>query len=61
MLEVVHAHPDAARLIPLLAVRAVHGVDAPITSNPSPEPIVRRGITVHNEVKDIARLPDTHG
>ncbi len=31
----------------------------PITSNPIPEPIVKRGIAV--EVKDLARLPDTRG
>jgi hypothetical protein len=46
-------------IITLLAVRTVYAADAPITSNPIPEPIVKRGIAV--EVKDIARLPDTHG
>ena len=30
-----------------------------ITSNPIPEPIVKRGIAV--EVKDLVRLPDTRG
>ncbi len=44
-------------LIPLLAILAV-GADAPITSNPFPEPIVKRGLAV--EVKDLVRLPDTH-
>jgi hypothetical protein len=33
--------------------------DVPITSNPIPEPIVKRGIAV--EIKDVARLPDTRG
>ncbi len=46
-------------IITLLAVRIVDAAEAPITSNPIPEPIVKRGIAV--EVKDIARLPDTHG
>jgi hypothetical protein len=44
-------------LITLLAVRAAGAADVPITSNPIPEPIVKRGIAV--EVKDLARLPDT--
>src|SRR5205823_6350981 len=30
-----------------------------ITSNPIPEPIVKRGLAV--EVKDLGRLPDTRG
>jgi hypothetical protein len=46
-------------IITLLAVRTVYAAEAPITSNPIPEPIVKRGIAV--EVKDIAQLPDTHG
>src|SRR5262249_873598 len=46
-------------IIALLAVPAVcAAADEPITSNPIPEPIVKRGIAV--EVKDVARLPDTH-
>jgi hypothetical protein len=44
-------------VITLLAVRAAGAADVPITSNPIPEPIVKRGIAV--EVKDLARLPDT--
>jgi len=46
-------------IITLLAVRTVSAADVPITSNPIPEPIVKRGIAV--EVKDLARLPDTRG
>ena len=46
-------------IITLLAVRTVCAADEPITSNPIPEPIVKRGIAV--EVKDLARLPDTRG
>ncbi|MGH8637755.1 MAG: PQQ-dependent sugar dehydrogenase [Burkholderiales bacterium] len=44
-------------VIALLAVPTVCAAQAPITSNPIPEPIVKRGIAV--QVKDIARLPDT--
>ena len=46
-------------IITLLAVRTVCAADAPITSNPIPEPIVKRGLAV--EVKDLVRLPDTRG
>src|SRR5207247_2870119 len=46
-------------IISLLAVRTVCAADGPITSNPIPEPVVKRGIAV--EVKDLARLPDTRG
>ncbi len=46
-------------IITLFAVRTVCAADAPITSNPIPDPIVKRGIAV--EVKDVARLPDTRG
>jgi hypothetical protein len=46
-------------IITLLAVRTLYAADTPITSNPIPEPILKRGIAV--EVKDIARLPDTSG
>ena len=42
-------------IISLLAVQAVYAADVPITSNPIPEPVVKRGIAV--EVKDLARLP----
>ena len=45
-------------IISLLTVQTVCAADTPITSNPIPEPIVKHGIAV--EVKDIARLPDTH-
>jgi hypothetical protein len=44
-------------IIPLLAVWAAGPTDAQITSNPIPEPIVKRGLAV--EVKDLVRLPDT--
>src|SRR6202049_3505865 len=43
-------------IIPLLAIGTT---DAQITSNPIPEPIVKRGIAV--EIKDLVRLPDTRG
>ena len=46
-------------IISLLAVQTVYAADEPITSNPIPEPIVKRGIAV--EVVDLARLPDTRG
>ena len=46
-------------IITLLAVPTVCAADEPITSNPIPEPIVKRGIAV--EVKDLVRLPDTRG
>jgi hypothetical protein len=46
-------------IITLLAARTVSAADVPITSNPIPEPIVKRGIAV--EVKDLVRLPDTRG
>src|SRR4051812_7707089 len=41
-------------IIPLLAIGVA---DAQITSNPIPEPIVKRGLAV--ELKDVVRLPDT--
>src|SRR5882672_7989795 len=44
-------------IIPLLAICSVGAADAPITSNPIPEPIVKRGLAV--EIKDLVRLPDT--
>ncbi|HYR85511.1 MAG TPA: PQQ-dependent sugar dehydrogenase [Terriglobia bacterium] len=44
-------------IIPLLAICSVGAADAPITSNPIPEPIVKRGLAV--EVKDLVRLLDT--
>jgi hypothetical protein len=44
-------------IVTLLAVGTVSAAGEPITSNPIPEPIAKRGIAV--QVKDIARLPDT--
>src|SRR5712691_11519390 len=46
-------------IIPLLAIWMAGAAEAPITSNPIPEPIVKRGLAV--EVKDLVRLPDTRG
>ena len=43
----------------VLAVCMAGAADAPITSNPIPEPIVKKGIAV--EIKDLVRLPDTRG
>ena len=43
--------------IPILAFGAGCVAEAQITSNPIPEPIVKRGIAV--EIRDVARLPDT--
>src|SRR5947209_3884195 len=44
-------------IIPLLWT--IGAADAQITSNPIPEPIVKRGLAV--EIKDLVRLPDTRG
>ena len=44
-------------VISLLIVQTVYAADAPLTSNPIPEPIVKRGIAV--EVVEVARLPDS--
>jgi hypothetical protein len=46
-------------VISLLAIQIVYAAAEPITSNPIPEPIVKRGIAV--EVVELARLPDTRG
>ena len=46
-------------IFPALAMWTVGAADAPITSNPIPEPIVKHGLAV--EIKDLARLPDTRG
>ena len=46
-------------IMPLLAFGLIGTTHAQITSNPIPEPIVKRGIAV--EVKDLVRLPDTRG
>src|SRR5260370_42698774 len=45
-------------IIPL-AISIVAIAQGPITSNPIPEPIVKRGLAV--EGKDLVRLPDTRG
>ena len=49
----------AIGVISLLAIQTVYASDGPITSNPIPEPIVKRGIAV--EVVELARLPDSRG
>ncbi len=46
-------------IVVLLAMGAAGALEAQITSNPIPAPIVKRGILV--EVKDLVRLPDTRG
>ena len=46
-------------IVSLLAIQIVYAAAEPITSNPIPEPIVKRGIAV--EVVELARLPDTRG
>ena len=46
-------------IIALVAAPAVGAANEPITKNPIPEPVVKRGIAV--ELKDLARLPDTRG
>ena len=46
-------------VISLLIVQTVYAADVPITSNPIPEPIVKRGLAV--KVVELARLPDTRG
>jgi hypothetical protein len=46
-------------ILPLLAVCTAGMAHAQITSNPIPEPIVKRGLAV--EIKDVLRLPDTRG
>jgi hypothetical protein len=43
----------------VLAIWAVGAIDAQITTNPIPAPVVKRGIAV--EVKNLVRLPDTRG
>ncbi len=46
-------------IIPLLAAWSTGVIQAQITSNPVPTPIVKRGLAV--EIKDLVRLPDTRG
>ena len=43
----------------LLAVLTASAIQAQITNNPIPAPIVKRGLAV--EIRDLARLPDTRG
>ena len=40
----------ALGIISLLAVRTVGAADAPITSNPIPEPIVKRGLPSRSRI-----------
>src|SRR5215510_5028094 len=49
------------RLIVVLsfAIWSAGAIEAQITSNPIPTPIVKRGLAV--EIKDLVRLPDTRG
>src|SRR6202140_5318280 len=46
-------------IISLFAIWILGTAHAQITSNPIPEPIVKRGLAV--QVKDVVRLPDTRG
>src|SRR5688572_19998886 len=46
-------------IVSLLAIQVVYAAAEPITSNPIPERIVKRGIAV--EVVELARLPDSRG
>ena len=46
-------------VLSLFVVQTVYAADGSITSNPIPEPIVKRGIAV--AVVELARLPDTRG
>ena len=48
-----------SRLALVLALLAGIGADAQISSNPTPAPVVKRGLAV--EVKTLVRLPDTRG
>src|SRR5215475_1244286 len=42
-----------------VAIWTAGAIEAQITSNPIPEPIVKKGLAV--EIKDVVRLPDTRG
>src|SRR3990170_6885601 len=46
-------------IVLLPAIWTVRTIEAQITSNPIPAPIVKRGLAV--EIKDLVRLPDTRG
>ncbi len=50
--------PMLLGIVPLF-ITWTGSAQAPITSNPIPEPIVKRGIAV--EIQDVVRLPDTRG
>src|SRR5712691_7881234 len=55
--------PLSLVMLPFLALYAAGAIHAqngnPITSNPIPAPITKRGLTV--EIRDLVRLPDTRG
>src|SRR5712691_10861498 len=55
--------PLSLVMLPFLALYAAGAIDpqigAPITSNPIPGPITKRGLAV--EIRDLVRLPDTRG
>src|SRR5437867_11760608 len=44
-------------IVLLLAIWTAGAIEAQITSNPIPAPIVKKGLAV--EIKDLVRLPDT--
>jgi len=46
-------------IVPLLMLSTAGPIHGQITSNPIPEPIMKRGLAV--EVKDVVRLPETRG
>src|SRR5262245_40213805 len=46
-------------IVLLLMICTSGAIEAQITSNPIPTPIVKRGLAV--EIKDLVRLPDTRG
>src|SRR5499426_227343 len=46
-------------IVLVVAIWTAGAIEAQITSNPIPEPIVKKGLAV--ETKDVVRLPDTRG
>src|SRR5262249_44021596 len=46
-------------IVLVVAIWTAGAIEAQITSNPIPEPIVKKGLAV--EIKDVVRLPDTRG
>jgi Glucose / Sorbosone dehydrogenase len=46
-------------IVLVVAIWTAGAIEAQITSNPIPEPIVKKGLGV--EIKDVVRLPDTRG